>query len=60
MTFTWQDIAAGVVISTATIYIVMRLFRIGPWKRKTFCDICDTGVVEQSEKKLVHIELPKK
>jgi hypothetical protein len=59
MTFSWQDIAAVVVILTAVVYLVLRLFRIGPWKQKPFCGTCDACVVEQPEQKIVEIKLPK-
>lgn len=47
MTFSWQDIGSAVVIAAAAIYIVMRLFRLGPWKRKPLCDSCETCISEQ-------------
>ena len=53
MTFSWQDIAAVIVIAVAAIYIVMRLFRLGPWKRKPFCDSCETCMID-------HVDLPLK
>ena len=46
MTFSWQDIAAVIVIAAAAVYIVMRLFRLGPWKRTPFCDSCETCMIE--------------
>jgi hypothetical protein len=57
MTFSWQDIAAVVVIVTAMVYLVMRLFRIGPWKQKPFCGTCDMCGVEQPEQKIAEIKL---
>jgi hypothetical protein len=51
MTFSWQDIAAVIVIAAAAIYIIMRLFRLGPWKRKPFCDSCETCAID-------HVGLP--
>ena len=42
MTFSWQNAAAALVVTVAAVYIVMRLFRIGPWRTKPFCDCCDT------------------
>ena len=33
MTFSWQDIAAVIFIAAAAIYIIMRLLRLGPWRR---------------------------
>jgi len=49
MTISWQDIAAVVVIAAAAIYFVMRLFRVGPWKRKSFCDSCETCGIAQED-----------
>jgi hypothetical protein len=49
MAFSWQDIAAVVVIAAAAIYVVMRLLRLGPWKRKPFCDSCETCMIERVE-----------
>ena len=46
MTISWQDIAAVIVIAAAAFYIVLRLFRLGPWKRKPFCDSCETCMIE--------------
>jgi len=58
MTFSWQDITAIVVIALAAIYLILRIFRIGPWKRKNFCETCDTCMVEQPGQNTVEIELP--
>jgi hypothetical protein len=40
MTFTWQDIVAIVVIAGTVIYLIMRIFRLGPWKGTHFCGTC--------------------
>jgi hypothetical protein len=58
MTFSWQDITTVVAIVAAAVYLLMRLFRVGPWKRKTFCGTCDTCGIEQPEQKLTEIKLP--
>jgi hypothetical protein len=55
MIFSWQDITAIIVIAVAVIYIILRIFRIGPWKRKSFCETC---LVEQPEKNTVEIIFP--
>jgi len=49
MTLSWQDIAAAVIIAAAAIYFVMRLFRLGPWKQKPFCDSCETCGIAQED-----------
>ena len=49
MISSWQDIAAVSVIAAAAIYVVMRLFRLGLWKRKPFCDSCETCMIEHVE-----------
>jgi hypothetical protein len=58
MIFSWQDIAAVVVIVAAMVYLVLRLFRIGPWKEKPFCGSCDSCGFEQPEQKLTEIKFP--
>lgn len=58
MNFSWQDIAAVIIVVAVAIYLFLRLFRIGPWKRKSLCEICEPGKVEQPEQNLIGIKTP--